>query len=454
MALIRLNIPLVPRILLLSSLALTIVNFFAAAPAGDAKTTPPASTSSYLVIVPQQLLRHPWTLVTAAFVERGLFALAATCTGVFFGGKYLDRAWGSREFAQFVLVVVVASNAATALSYLAWSCLVADVMYVLNECFRLWSFCFASRKLTFGNRELFTFFRQYSIHGGIALVASFLVAFKQLIPEYTVTLFQGVVKMRIKHFPALFLLVTFLGSVLRGAFGGFYLGWLGFLLSWTYLRFFKVQYDLSTAATATTAATTLKGDASDIFAFACFFPDAVQPAVALATDNVHALLVRLRVLTPFSDHAISSSNEQVVARGHVGLPTLLRNADRRSGRTEEAERRRALAVKALNQRLERAAAERAAKRKTSGASTVGGGGGGGGGGAAGSGGGGGDSSQPTSSSSQSGPASTSATATATPHPANLVSGSSTSASNSNLNAPPPPPLPPQPVSEEKQKQEQ
>lgn len=176
--------------------------------------------------------------------------------------------------------------------------------------------------------------------------------------------------MRIKHFPALFLLITSLGALIWGAVGSFYLGWLGFLVSWTYLRFFKVQYDLSTTATNTAApATTLKGDASDIFAFACFFPDAMQPAIAFATDKLYAVFVGLRVLTPFSEQAISSSNEQVVARGHVGLPTLLRNADRRSGRTEEAERRRALAVKALNQRLERAAAERAAKRNADAASS-------------------------------------------------------------------------------------
>lgn len=118
---------MVPRVLLLSTLTLSILNFLASPSSAS------TSTRSYLMLIPNVLPRYPWTLVTAAFVERSLISLVATCTGVLFGGKYLDRAWGSREFAQFVAVVVLMSNVAAVLSYFVCSMLVVDVTYVLIE---------------------------------------------------------------------------------------------------------------------------------------------------------------------------------------------------------------------------------------------------------------------------------------------------------------------------------
>jgi hypothetical protein len=56
---------------------------------------------------------------------------------------------------------------------------------------------------------------------------------------------------------------------------------------------------------------------------------------------------------PFSEEAIASGNEQVAARGEGGLPSLLSQGRgaRGMGKREKAERRRALALKALDQRL-------------------------------------------------------------------------------------------------------
>jgi hypothetical protein len=58
-----------------------------------------------------------------------------------------------------------------------------------------------------------------------------------------------------------------------------------------------------------------------------------------------------------------SGNEQAAARGEAGLPHLLNNAargGRGSGKREEAERRRALALKALDQRLSAASSSKSA----------------------------------------------------------------------------------------------
>lgn len=110
----------------------------------------------------------------------------------------------------------------------------------------------------------------------------------------------------------------------------------------------------------TTGPTIVRGDASETFAFAYFWPDAVQGPMVAVSDAVFNALVALRVCTPFSADEIESSNEQAQARGERGLPTLMDGGGRRGagGRREEAERRRALALKALDERLHAASANR------------------------------------------------------------------------------------------------
>lgn len=211
--------------------------------------------------------------------------------------------------------------------------------------------------------------RPYSltqICGGVAIQGSFLVAFKQLVPEHTVAIFKGFVKMRVKHFPALFLLLNTLSGIVIGTDTAAILAWLGLLTSWTYLRFYKRQPDLTGTSTNGLG---IKGDASETFAFACLFPDVMQPPIAFVADQIYKVLVAIKILTPFSDDDIASGNQQVLARGEAGLPTLLSNqrgASRGSSKREEAERRRALALKALDQRLQAAAG-----RPQTGSSTLG-----------------------------------------------------------------------------------
>lgn len=201
--------------------------------------------------------------------------------------------------------------------------------------------------------QLIRSFSLTQICGGVSIQASFLVAFKQLVPEHTVTLFKGLVKMRVKHFPALFLLLNTISGVAFGTDTAAFLAWLGILASWTYLRFYKYQPDLTGTSSTGTG---IKGDASETFAFACLFPDIMQPPIAFVAEQIYTVLVAVKILKPFSEDDIASGNEQVLARGEAGLPTLLssRGGARGAGKREEAERRRAVALKALDRRLQAA----------------------------------------------------------------------------------------------------
>lgn len=195
------------------------------------------------------------------------------------------------------------------------------------------------------------------IQGSVALQGALLVAFKQLVPEHTVTILKGIIRIRVKHFVSIFLVANTLSGVILGTDTALVLAWLGVFISWTYLRFYKRQPDMSCASTGGSG---IKGDASETFAFAYFWPDVVQPPIAAVADGVYNALVSLRICTPFSAEDVESSNQQATSRSEGGLPSLLNHGGRPggAGKREEAERRRALALKALDQRLHAATANK------------------------------------------------------------------------------------------------
>ncbi|KAK5270785.1 hypothetical protein LTR96_004063 [Exophiala xenobiotica] len=325
----RVNLPPVTRVLLAVTVTSTLLYNFArwrllqADPTLITGETDPSPQRivPYLALIPSQCIWYPWTLLSATFVEQNIFTLLFQGGTLFFGGKYLERAWGSRGFIYVILIASIIPNLLAVPTYILWAAIT-------------------------GNPER----ASTPLNGGITLQAAFLVAFKQLVPEHTVSIYKGVIKMRVKHFPAVFLAVNTLSGLLLGTDTALILAWYGLITTWTYLRFYKRQPDFASTSSDSGG---LKGDASETFAFATFFPDIIQPPVAAFCNHVFILLCNLKLCTPFSDDDIATGNEQAAARGEAGLPTFNRQARGARGMTkrDEAERRRALALKALDERL-------------------------------------------------------------------------------------------------------
>ena len=320
---LRISVPPITRGLLVAQVVLSFLYNLARWRLTTEPSTEPgpsfAPTIPYLTLVPSVCIFYPWTILSATFVEQNIFNLLINGATVFFGGKYLERAWGTRGFLIAVLIAAVVPNLLAVLTYIIWAGATMT----------------SARALT-------------PLAGGIAVQGTFLVAFKQLVPEHTVSLFRGFIKMRVKHFPAVFLALNTISGLLFGTDTALLLAWYGLLTSWVYLRFYKHQPDLSGTSTGSQG---FKGDASETFAFATFFPDVVQPPINLVCSKIFDLLCTIRLCTPFSDEAIASGNEQAAARGEAGLPHLTSQGRGSRGKREEAERRRALALKALDQRL-------------------------------------------------------------------------------------------------------
>ena len=63
---------------------------------------------------------YPWVYITATFAEQNILTLLVSSATILLGGKYLERAWGSREFGKFVLVVTLIPNVVSAFLYVIW----------------------------------------------------------------------------------------------------------------------------------------------------------------------------------------------------------------------------------------------------------------------------------------------------------------------------------------------
>lgn len=299
----RINIPPVTRILLIGLVAQSLLS---AAIRYRQWTEDTKIVIPYLTLVPQLSIIYPWTFLTSTFVESNVFTLSLAAATLYHGGRYLERAWSSAELAKFLALVSVVPN------FLTLCVMVLFFSLTRNESWTL-----------------------TVIAGTIPIQISFLVAFSQLVPAHTVTLFRGILSLRVPRFPLLYIGIVLLLSLtplLPRA--SFWLAFFGFLTSWTYLRFYKTVFpDLDSSQPAS-----LNGDASETFAFAEFFPSPVKPVVAALSDQVFGVLVAMRVCSPFP-HGDVPRKDSMLHRSSPG------------GARAEAERRRAIALRALDQRL-------------------------------------------------------------------------------------------------------
>jgi len=103
----RLNLPPITRILIITLLSQSILN---AAIRYRQWTDESSIVVPYLILVPQLSLIYPWTFLTTTLVESNLFTLGTAGLTIFYGGRYLERAWTSAGFAKFLLVVSIIPN--------------------------------------------------------------------------------------------------------------------------------------------------------------------------------------------------------------------------------------------------------------------------------------------------------------------------------------------------------
>lgn len=250
---------------------------------------------------------QPWTLLTYSLFEKNIITLIGTILCLAASGSLFEPLWGRAELVRFVLIV----NVLTGLAY----CIFYIIKYLFFNDFSLLM-----------NQEAYGLF---------PLIASFSVCFKQTYPEQKVNIF-GQFGFKIKQLPSYLLTVmTILGLLFRPFTIDMFLCWTGVFISWCYLRFFKIQY-------------TVRGDRSETFSFVSFFPTAIRPTIKIVSNYIFSLLVRLRCCQPI--HSISPADLESGRYYIRSLPST--STSSQVAPVADVERKRALALKDLDERLQ------------------------------------------------------------------------------------------------------
>jgi membrane associated rhomboid family serine protease len=103
----RINIPPVTRILIVT---LALQSVLSAAIRYRQWTANSEIVIPYLNLIPQLSVFYPWTFLTTTLIESNIFTLTIAQLTVYYGGSYLERAWSSREFGIFLLIVSLIPN--------------------------------------------------------------------------------------------------------------------------------------------------------------------------------------------------------------------------------------------------------------------------------------------------------------------------------------------------------
>jgi len=250
----------------------------------------------YLAVVPASSLFYPWTFFTSVFVETTMYELVFTLIIVPPCLRYLERIWGAVETIKFVLVTATFSN-------------------IIAVCVTWIEFVL----LRDGDLLLYNVY-----HGQMAVQIGVLVAFTQLIPEHQVQLF-GVFRARVKTLPMAYVTFSTVMCII-GFQCPFILIQFGWLVSWIWLRFYKKN------TTDTLSGGPTYGDRSETFALVNSFPPFLHTPISLLANITYKYASRF--------HLIPSGGTDLEA-----------NHSQPGSARAEAERRRAMALKALDQRL-------------------------------------------------------------------------------------------------------
>ncbi|XP_022646595.1 transmembrane protein 115-like isoform X1 [Varroa jacobsoni] len=258
-----------------------------------------------------------WTLLTHCFFEDSILMLVEDLVAITLYGKLVEPLWGNAEVVLFFCVV----NVSTAF---------LSVVYLI-----------ALYWLTGHTALLFS----VTVHGMAGYIAATLVAVKQLMPDHVLVTLPRMGKLRNRNMPLSgFMLTVILYAVglLRPVYPVMFLA--GSLSAWLYLRFWQAHPNGS------------RGDPAEHFSFAHFFPNVLQPPVAVLCNSIFDMLVRIGLCRrPVKKFNIAHS----MAPGTISIQmpgAAVGSATGPAGLTlppsaEDAERRKQVALKALNERL-------------------------------------------------------------------------------------------------------
>lgn len=272
-----------------------------------------------LELIPSKVLKYPTSIVLSNLVDIELWRFIMNLLNLVMGGSFIERNWGSTsELFIFILGLGSITN-----------CFIILVTYLLS--------------LVFTDLRL-----DIPLDGNYTILIGFPIIYRQLLPETTIIniKFPDIISknFRFKLLPIFVMcLMTIMQLIWFHHFSHLISIWVTFFITWIYLRFFQKLPVISNSGVTTDY---IVGDASDTFQLIYFFPDLIKPVLRPVFDGCYDIFCqKLRIIKPFEADDIDKGNQVAVSRGAKTIDEAIDDL-------EAGNRRRELALKVLNQRMD------------------------------------------------------------------------------------------------------
>uniref|UniRef100_A0A182NEK7 Transmembrane protein 115 n=1 Tax=Anopheles dirus TaxID=7168 RepID=A0A182NEK7_9DIPT len=240
-----------------------------------------------------------WTIFTYFFIEQHFWEVLVDLVTVGLCGKLIEPSWGQMEMLHYFAITNTGVAILTSFYYLFYSMITKDAEILFNV----------------------------RIYGLAGMNAAISVAVTQIMPDHLIAR-TPIGKFSNRNVPLTVVIASILlwaCGLLDGTYPAMFAS--GLYVSWVYLRFYQ-RHSNGT-----------RGDSAENFRFASFFPNVLQPFIAVIANPVYLCCLRIGLVKRLSPQQSNSSSLQSVS---VHLPGV---------DPHDMERRRQIALKALSERL-------------------------------------------------------------------------------------------------------
>jgi len=213
------------------------------------------------LLIPYNWLWTGLSILTYPVVELYFYQVLMDIVVVTLSTTLIDPLWGRKELYRFFLFVNIVVAVLTTSHYIVIYAWKGDAVYLYGV----------------------------TIYGLTGYIAAVCVTVKQLLPE-SVVFATSIGKFKNNHIPISSLLFSWILYLLNLTSGVSVITFFyGTITSWIYLRFLQFHPTNGT-----------RGDLSDGFAFATFFPNVLQPLASLLANALYSFFVRIKVCPDYA----------------------------------------------------------------------------------------------------------------------------------------------------------
>ena len=224
----------------------------------------------FLTVTPGYILPNAefwvWTAFTFCFIELHWWEVLVDVVTVGLCGKMIEPLWGQMEMFKFFALSNFGVSILTTIYYLFYYMITKNPQILFDV----------------------------HIHGLAGYVAGICVAVRQIMPDHLIfkTRWGRLTNRNVPLTVLIMSIILWAVHLLDGTYPAMFAS--GLLVSWVYLRFYQHHPNG-------------RGDSSESFTFASFFPNVMQPIIAVLVNPIYVCCLKIGVVKPPAPPRVASA---------------------------------------------------------------------------------------------------------------------------------------------------